>query len=196
MIWTERPYRWVLWFQICIYYHHLTLSHFNSLLQDWLKYLLLGEGNRLLGLESWMWKLLSHVQRLVTPWTLQSMEFSRPEYWSGLHFLTPGDLPNPGIKPRYPTLKADSAPAEPPGKPKNHRVGSLSLLQQSFPTQELNWCLQLCRQNLSQLSYLENPEVDQKWRLEGLVSKRRAGIYFNILGYAATLKKELRMHRV
>ena len=55
MILTERPYSWVLWFQICIYYHHLTLSHFNALLQDWLKYLLLGEGNRLLDLKSWNW---------------------------------------------------------------------------------------------------------------------------------------------
>ena len=47
-------------------------------------------------------------------------------------------LPNPGIKPRHPNLKADYSPAEPPGKPKNARVGSLSLLQQSFPSQELN----------------------------------------------------------
>ena len=46
--------------------------------------------------------------------------------------------PKPGNKPRYPTMKADSVTAEPPGKPKNARVGSLSFLQQSFPTQELN----------------------------------------------------------
>ena len=45
------------------------------------------------------------------------MEFSRPEYWSGLPFPSPGDLPNPGIEPRSPTLQADSLPAEPPGKP-------------------------------------------------------------------------------
>ena len=50
------------------------------------------------------------------------MEFSRPEYWS------PGDLTNPGIKPRYPVLQMDSLPAEPPWKPKNTGVGSLSLL--------------------------------------------------------------------
>ena len=47
-------------------------------------------------------------------------------------------LPKPGIKPSHPNLKADSSPAEPPGKTENARVGSLSLLQQSFPTQELN----------------------------------------------------------
>ena len=45
------------------------------------------------------------------------MEFYRPEYWSRQPFLSPGDLPNPGIKPRAPVLQADSLPAEPPGKP-------------------------------------------------------------------------------
>ena len=44
-------------------------------------------------------------------------EFSRPEYWSGKPFPSPGDLPNPGIEPRSPTLQADSLPAEPQGKP-------------------------------------------------------------------------------
>ena len=55
------------------------------------------------------------------------MDFSRPEYWSGKPFPFLGDLPNPGIKPRFPTLQADSLPAEPQGKPKNTGVGSLSL---------------------------------------------------------------------
>ena len=41
-----------------------------------------------------------------------SMEFSRQEYWSGLPFPSPGDLPNPGIEPRYPELQADSLPSE------------------------------------------------------------------------------------
>ena len=69
-----------------------------------------------------------------TPWAVQSMEFSRPEYWSGEPFLSPGDLPNPGTEPRSPTLKVDSFPAEPPGKPKNTGVGSLSLFQRIFRT--------------------------------------------------------------
>ena len=43
-------------------------------------------------------------------------EFSRSEYWSGLPFPSPGSLPNPGIKPRCPTLQADALPFEPPGK--------------------------------------------------------------------------------
>ena len=45
------------------------------------------------------------------------MEFSRPQYWSGQPFPSPGDLPNPGIEPRSPALRADSFPAEPQGKP-------------------------------------------------------------------------------
>jgi len=55
------------------------------------------------------------------------MEFSRPEYWSRYLFPSPGDLPNPGIKPRSPSLQADSSLAEPQGKPKNTGVGSISL---------------------------------------------------------------------
>ena len=45
------------------------------------------------------------------------MEFSRQEYWSGLPFPSPGDLPNPGIEPSSPALKADALRFEPPGKP-------------------------------------------------------------------------------
>jgi len=44
------------------------------------------------------------------------MEFSQQEYWSGLPCPPPGDLPNPGIKPRFPALQADSLLLEPPGK--------------------------------------------------------------------------------
>ena len=61
---------------------------------------------------------LSSVRLFVTPWTVAhqappSMEFSRKEYWSGLPFPSPGDVPNPGIEPRSPTLQADSVPPEP-----------------------------------------------------------------------------------
>ena len=51
------------------------------------------------------------------------MEFSRPEYWSGKPFPSPGDHPNRGIQPRSPALWATSLPAEPQGKPKNTGVG-------------------------------------------------------------------------
>ena len=84
------------------------------------------------------------------------MEFSRPDYCNRQPFPSPGDLPNPGIKPRPPALQVDSLPADPPGKPKNTCVGSLSLLQ-IFLTQELNQDLLHCRQILYQLSYKGNP---------------------------------------
>ena len=83
-----------------------------------------------------LWKSLSHVWLFATP-GLQSMGFSRPEYWSAQPYPSPGDLPNPGIEARSPTLQAESLSAEPPGKPKNTGVGSLSLLQgSSWPR---NW---------------------------------------------------------
>ena len=60
----------------------------------------------------------------MTPWTAScsappSMEFSRQEYWSGLPFPSPGDLPNPGIEPGSSSLQADSLLSEPPGKPRD-----------------------------------------------------------------------------
>ena len=66
-------------------------------------------------------KSLSRVQLFATPWTVayqapQFMEFSRQEYWSGLPFPSPRDLPDPGIEPRSPALQADTLPSEPPGK--------------------------------------------------------------------------------
>ena len=67
------------------------------------------------------------------------MGILREEYWSGLPCPPPGDLPYPGIKPRSPALQIDSLPSEPPGKPKNTGMGSLSLLQGIFCIQELNW---------------------------------------------------------
>ena len=65
----------------------------------------------------------------------------------------------PGIEPRSPSLRADSLPAEPPGKSKNTGVGSLSLLQQIFPTQESNWGLLHRSWILYQLSYQGSPEL-------------------------------------
>ena len=63
----------------------------------------------------------SHVQPFATPWSVAcqaplSIGLSRQEYWSGLLCPSPGDLPNPDIKPRSPALKVDSWPSEPPGK--------------------------------------------------------------------------------
>ena len=70
---------------------------------------------------------VSHVRLFASPWTIPFLQFSRSEYWGGQPFPSPGDLPNPGIKPRSPTLQVDSLPAEPPEKPKSTGVGSPSL---------------------------------------------------------------------
>ena len=75
----------------------------------------------------------------------------------GSLFPSPGDLLNPGIKPRSPALQVDSLPAEPQRKSKNTWVGSLSLLQRIFPTQESNQGLLHCRWILYQLSYRGSP---------------------------------------
>ena len=76
-----------------------------------------------------------------------------------MSFSSSGDLPNPGIYPRCPTLQADSLAAEPQGKPKNTEVDSLSLLQRIFLSQESNRCLLHCRQILYQLSHQGSPRI-------------------------------------
>ena len=115
----------------------------------------------------------------VTPWTVAcqaplSMEFSRQKHRHWLPFLSPGDLPDPGMEARSPALQADSLPSEPPGKPlaaaaakslqscltlcdpmdyshslgKNTRVGCHSLLRGIFSTRGLNQGLLHYRQIL------------------------------------------------
>ena len=54
------------------------------------------------------WKSLGHVQLFAAPWTIQSMEFSKPEYWSGLQFPSLRGSSNPGVEPRSPALQVDS----------------------------------------------------------------------------------------
>ena len=61
----------------------------------------------------------SVVSNSATPWTVAhqaplSVGFSRQEYWRGLSFLSPGDLPDPWIKPGFPALAGRSLPSEPP----------------------------------------------------------------------------------
>jgi len=68
-------------------------------------------------------QLLSRVQLFASPWTIARRllcpwGFSRQEYWSGLPFPPPGDLPNPGIEPRSPAWAGRFFTADPPGKPR------------------------------------------------------------------------------
>ena len=110
----------------------------------------------------WKWRSLSCVRLFVTPWT--GILQARMLEW--VAFPSPGDRPNPGIEPRSPTLQVNSLPGEPQRKPKNTGVGSLSLLQQIFLTQEVNQSLLHCRWILYQLSYegsLSSLWVSWKW---------------------------------
>ena len=78
-------------------------------------------------------KSLSRVCLFATPWTIAyqappSMGFSRQEYWNGLPFPSPRDLPDPGIEPRSPSFQADALTSEPPGKPDPCFVYKVNLL--------------------------------------------------------------------
>ena len=82
------------------------------------------------------------IRFFATPWTAahqapQSMGFPRQQYWSRLPFSSPGELPNPGIESRSPTLQADSLPSEPPGKPSKdlhtHNSHLLCLIHSFWP---------------------------------------------------------------
>ena len=77
-------------------------------------------GTKTLALPTFCTCILSRVRLFATPLTLAyqaslSMGFSRQEYWSGLRFPSPGDLPDPGIEPGSPALEADALTSEPPG---------------------------------------------------------------------------------
>ena len=120
--------------------------------------------------------------------------FPRQEYWSGLPFPSPEDLPDSGIKPTCPALASRFLTTEPPGKPEcrhmlclvpqsrltlcnpmdcsppgssvhedspgtNTEMGCHALLQEIFPTLELNWGLPHCRQILYLLSYQGSPNI-------------------------------------
>ena len=96
---------------------------------------------------------LSRVQLFATPWTVAhqaplSMGFFRQEYWSGLPFPSPGDLPDPGIKPRSHALQADALPSEPPGEA---QVKSWKHQTTAF---KIHICMNSCRQkeNISTIS--------------------------------------------
>ena len=106
--------------------------------------------------------MLSLVQLFVTPWTVAhqaplSMGILQARIL--MPCPPPGDLPNPGIETKSPTLQADSLPSEPPEKPKNTGVCSLSLLKGTFPAQELNGGLLHCRKILYQPSYQGSPKA-------------------------------------
>ena len=94
----------------------------QSLLEVWTFFFF-----KILYKSKWSRSLMS----LCDPWTVAhqappSMGFSRQEHWSGFPFPSTGDLPDPGIKPRSPTLRADALTSAPQGKPLNIRIQVLT----------------------------------------------------------------------
>ena len=87
--------------------------------------------------------------------------FSRQEHWSGLPCPPPGDLPNLGFKPRFPTLQAESFTDWATREAEEYWSVSLSLVQRIFPTQELKWGFLHCGRILYQLSYQGSPKTLQ-----------------------------------
>ena len=96
------------------------------------------------------------VHLFATPWTIQSMEFSRPGV--GNLFLLQGSS-QPRDRTQVSHIAGGFFTNWATGKPKNSGVGSLSLLLWIFPTQELNQDLLHCRQILYQLSHRESPRI-------------------------------------
>ena len=104
----------------------------------------------------WKWMSLSCVQPFVIPWTIQSMEFSRPEYWSGLPFPPPGDLPNPGIEPRFyvnPHCRGILYQLSHKGSPRILKWIALPFSKGYSPCRKSNPGLPHCRQILYQRSH-------------------------------------------
>ena len=115
-------------------------------------------------------KSLSRAPLFETPWTVAcqaplSMGFSRQEYWSGLPFPSPGDLPNPGIEPGSPALQADSLLAEP--REEVTKVGLLRWLGiepgQLFGRQLCSPLYRQCSLNYTQIFYIVN-----KWLIKAV----------------------------
>ena len=92
------------------------------------------------------------------------MEFSRQEYWSGLPFSSPGDLPNPGIEPRFPALQADFLPRELPGKPLQNTLES----PQDWHENEENGVFSVLNHSCTYSmldTVLENAQINKLWSL-------------------------------
>ena len=127
-------------------------------------------------------KLLSHVRLFATPWTVAyqappSMGFSRQEYLSGLPFPSPGDLPDPGIKPRSPAFQADTLTSEPPGK-----RCSTKLLRAPWTVR---------RSNQSILK-----EISPRCSLEGLMLRLKLQYFDHLMRWADSLEKTLMLGRI
>ena len=140
---------------------------------------------------------LSHVRLFATPWNVAyqsplSMGFSRQEYWSGLSFPSPGDLPNPGTELWSPTLQTDSLPSEPPGKPpkkaEHQRINAFEL-----------WCwrrLLTVPWTTRRLNQSILREINPEYSLEGLMLKLKLQHFGHVLWTADSLEKSVMLGKI
>ena len=113
------------------------------------------------------WKSLSCFRLFVTPWTIQSMELSRPEYWSGQPFPSPRGSPQLRDGTQISHIAGRLSAGWATREAQDTRVGSLSLLQRIFLSQVSNQGLLHCRRILYQLSYQGSPYYDKSCTLGG-----------------------------
>ena len=139
-------------------------------------------------------KLLSYVQLSVIPWTTQSMEFSRPEYWSSLSRLQ-GIFPTQGLNPGLPHCRQILYQLRHKGSPRILEWVN-SLLQGIFPTQGSSWGVPHCRRILYHLSHqgspalLERPSKKEgRARLGRGITEGTAGVEVRSLAWAAWLER-------
>ena len=164
-------------------------------------------------------KSLSCVWLFATPWAVAyqaspSMGFSRQEYWSGLPFPSPGDLPDPGIELRYPALEADALTSE-PQRIKIHHFADKGLYSQSYGfssshiqmwelVHKNSWALKnrhfelWCWRGFLRVSWTAKrpnqpilKEVNPEYSLEGLMLKLKLQNFGHLIWRADTLGKTL-----
>ena len=104
------------------------------------------------------------------------MEFSRPEYWSWWPFPPPGDLSNPGMEPRSPTLQADSLPAEPQGKTKERLL-------------RVPWTARRSNQSLLK-------DISPEYSSEGLMLKLKLQYFGHLMRRTDSFEKTLMLGKI
>ena len=121
------------------------------------------------------------------------MGFSRQEYWSGLPFSSPGDLPDPGIEPRSPALQADALTSEPPGKPwcKKAECWTIDAFELQCWRRLLRVPWTTRRSNQSILK-----EISPVYSLEGLMLKMKLQYFGYLIWRADSLKKTLMLGKI
>ena len=120
------------------------------------------------------------------------MGFSKQDYWSGFQFPSPGDLPDPGIKPRSPALQADALPSEPPGKPLVFttilpQTYSLKINCSFFPLVEINSKNKIRRTLLlpRAFSVCSSPIMPHFWMPRSVLSNTASTIHMTLLSISS-----------